>query len=224
MRSHEQDFQTQKAEVAESQGRELNTQSALMQEKTMLEKFRGKAKEVANVLVLTSILSATPGVINEAYAEKRKSGIRTEQTQEKSKNEINHTGLTESSTWSLSMMETIRKEAKNIRTREDAIKLIGQGKEIRLFFQELYAPTKGKLIKGWIINSREYSEDDLVLLYKSVKELDRLLRDLETNYNLDMREVRDKIVAPIEGDLGNQYLEKSRAKDRSEALEKKINK
>lgn len=56
-------------------------------EKSPLERFRGKSKEVAGVLMLVSTLSFTPGVVKEAYAGQKEGGARAgsvekEKTQE----------------------------------------------------------------------------------------------------------------------------------------------
>jgi hypothetical protein len=49
---------------------ELKPEKALAEERGTLERFKGKAKEVAVVLLFVSALSASPGVVSEVYAEK----------------------------------------------------------------------------------------------------------------------------------------------------------
>ena len=48
---------------------QLETEKALVREKGVFEKFKGKAKDVARVMMLVSVLSAGSGVVSEAYAQ-----------------------------------------------------------------------------------------------------------------------------------------------------------
>ena len=60
---------------------ELQPEEALAHERGVFERFTGKAKEVAGVLLLTSALSTAPGLMPKGYAGERKQPkVQTEQT------------------------------------------------------------------------------------------------------------------------------------------------
>ena len=50
----------------------LKPEQAIAQERSVLERFKGKAKRVAGVLLFVSALSAGPGMVGEAYAQETK--------------------------------------------------------------------------------------------------------------------------------------------------------
>ncbi len=58
---------------------EFMSEQAIAQEKSILEKFRGKAKQIAEILLFISALSTTPGMVSKTYAKEIKPTIKTEQ-------------------------------------------------------------------------------------------------------------------------------------------------
>lgn len=54
-------------------------EQAVLQEKTSLEKFKGRAKEVAVVLMMVSTLSFGTGTLKEVYAGEKKESVKVEQ-------------------------------------------------------------------------------------------------------------------------------------------------
>ncbi|MEI6281093.1 MAG: hypothetical protein WCP17_03820 [bacterium] len=68
-------------EEFESNDSKLNPDEALSREKSILDRFKGKAKSVARIMLLVSALSAGGGVVNEVYAQENKPSTNTEQIQ-----------------------------------------------------------------------------------------------------------------------------------------------
>ena len=64
---------------------ELKPEQAIAQERSVLERFKGKAKQVASVLLFVSALSVGPGMVSEAYAQGTKLTTRTEQVRKQEK-------------------------------------------------------------------------------------------------------------------------------------------
>lgn len=66
------------------EGAELKPERALAEEKSIFERLRGKAREVAGVMMLMTALSAAPGFTQEAYAQETgRQPAQQEQVQEK---------------------------------------------------------------------------------------------------------------------------------------------
>jgi len=164
---------------------ELKPEQAIAQERSVLERFKGKAKQVAGVLLLVSALSAAPGMVGEAYTQEIKPTIHTEQAQKQEKQEekINEANLTESSKWSRGVVESARADMKKIKTAKDAEWLV------RTYFNQLvseyYMPTKGNLKEGpYGIKTRDYTEDDLKLLLRNTQEMKKIIQELNTKFGI----------------------------------------
>jgi len=72
---------------------ELKPEKFLVQERGVLKRFKGKAKEVAGVLLFVSALSVAPGMVSEAYTQETKQNTRTEQAQKQIEGQKNiHVG------------------------------------------------------------------------------------------------------------------------------------
>lgn len=61
-----------------SEDAEFRPEQALTQEKTILERFRGKATNVARTMLLVSTLSFGQGAVNEVYAQEDKVDTKIE--------------------------------------------------------------------------------------------------------------------------------------------------
>ena len=64
---------------------QLETEKALVREKGLFEKFKGKAKDVARVMMLVSVLSAGSGMVSEVYAQNNTGGQTKVEQAEKTK-------------------------------------------------------------------------------------------------------------------------------------------
>ena len=72
---------TENSEVAGTE--ELKPEQAFANERGALEKFSGKAKEVAGVLLLITALSAAPDMVREAYSQEKESPAKVEQLEKR---------------------------------------------------------------------------------------------------------------------------------------------
>jgi len=165
---------------------ELKPEQAIAQERSVLERFKGKAKQVAVVLLFVSALSAGPGMVGEAYAQETKPTTRTEQVQKQEKQEekINEANLTESSKWSRGVVESARADMKKIKTAEDAEWLVRT--HFNQLVSEYYMPTKGNLKEGpYGIKTRDYTEDDSKLLLRNAQEMKKVMQELNTKFGIE---------------------------------------
>lgn len=177
----------------------LEPEQAFARERSVLERFKGKAKQVAGVLLFVSALSAGPGMVSEVYAQETKPTTWTEQVQKQEKQEekINEANLTESSKWSRSVVESARADIKKIKTAEDAEWLVRT--HFNQFVSEYYMPTKGNLEEGpYGIKTRVYTEDDSKLLLQNAQEMKEIIQELNTKFGLEafpkqMKQVNDMI-------------------------------
>lgn len=164
---------------------ELKPEKVLAQERSVLERFKGRAKQVANVFLFVSALSAGPGVASETYAQETKPTARTEevQKQEKQEEKINEDNLTESSKWSQGVIESARADIKKIKNAEDANWLVRT--HLNQLVSEYYIPTKGNLKEGsYGRKTRDYTEDDSKLLLRNAQEMKEIIQELNTKFGI----------------------------------------
>ncbi|MEK7669133.1 MAG: hypothetical protein AAB350_00880 [Patescibacteria group bacterium] len=202
---------------------ELKPEQALTQERSVLERFKGKAKQVAGVLLFVSALSAGPGMVSEAYAQETKPATRTEQVQKQEKQEekINETNLTESSKWSRSVVESARADMKKIKTAEDAEWLIRT--HFNQLVSEYYMPTKGNLKEGpYGIKTRDYTEDDSKLLLRNAQEMKKVIQELNTKFGIEALDKRmeqvDDMIKKLERQSSYSGQKQKEALERMEKL------
>lgn len=218
------EVQPETSEVAAEQQEttELEPEKALTQEESIFNKFHGKAKKIANVMILMTALSAAPGFTQEAYAqEKGRQPVKQEQVQQKEEDKINEAKLTGSSTWARGITESARADLKKIKTAEDAEWLIRS--HFNQLVSEYYLPTKGNLKEGpYGIKTREYSEDDTKLLLQSAKEMKQLLQDLNTKYGIEAYDKRqeqiDDMIKKLERQSSNSFQKQKEVLDRFEKM------
>jgi hypothetical protein len=155
---------------------QLFQSQAIEQERGLLRKFAGKAKNAASVLALVSALSAAPGMTTEAYGQQ----VPQTKTEQVIQNKINEANLTESSTWSRDLLNQVKDDLNKVKTDEDAQWLAA---EITKVYSEWYLPTKGTLKEGpYGIKKREYSEDDKKLLAQNATEARKILQNLNMQH------------------------------------------
>jgi hypothetical protein len=195
---------------AVAEGAELKPEQALTKERSVLERFKGKAKQVAVVLLFVSALSAGPGMVREAHAQE------TEQ-QEKQEEKINEANLTESSKWSRGVVESARADIKKIKTAEDAEWLART--HFNQFVSEYYMPTKGDLKEGpYGIKTRDYTEDDSKFLLRNAQEMKRIMQELNTKFGI---EAFDKRMEQVDGMIKKLERQSSYSgRKQKEALER----
>jgi hypothetical protein len=198
---------------------ELKPEQAIAQERSVLERFKGKAKQVAGVLLFVSALSIAPGVVGEAYAQenKRADQIKQVQKQEKQEEKINEAGLTESSKWSREIIESARTDMKKIKTTEDAEWLVRT--HFNQFVSEYYMPTIGNLKDGpYGIKTRDYTEDDSKLLLRNAQEIKKIMQGVNAKFGI---EAFDKRMEQID-DMINKLKRQSSysGQKQKEALER----
>jgi len=165
----------------------LKSAEALEEERGILGRFKGKAKSVANLMLLVSALSVAPGVVNEAYAQAGNPTNKTEQVQAPSKQaveKIDESKLTESGKWARNIVEAAKKDLSKIKTAEDANWLIrdyfGQ------FVFEYYMPTKGQVEEGaYGTKSRVASGADLELILQEAKEMKTIIDYLNKKFGIE---------------------------------------
>jgi len=202
---------------------ELKPEQALTQERSVLERFKGKAKQVAGVLLFVSALSAGPGMVSEAYAQETKPTTRTEQVQKQEKQEekINEANLTESSKWSRSVVESARADMKKIKTAEDAEWLVRT--HFNQLVSEYYMPTKGNLKEGpYGIKTRDYTEDDSKLLLRNAQEMKKVMQELNTKFGIEAFDKRieqvDDMIKKLEQRSSYSGQKQKEALERMEKL------
>jgi len=182
----------ERGEEKEGLGDEFEKKDVLQEEKSILERFRGKtAREVAKVMIFVSVLSAGSGIVKETYAQKAQSPTKIEEAkqekqekQEEQKIEINEANLTASSIWSGHIIESARNDMDKIKTAEDAEWLVRS--YFNKFVSEYYMPTKGNLKEGpYGIKMRDYSEDDSKFLLQNAQEMKELLQELNEKFGIE---------------------------------------
>jgi len=172
----------------------FEAETALREEKSILERFRGKeGRDIAKVMIFVSALSAGAGIVKEAYAQETQPLTKIEQVkQEKQKEqkiEINEANLTASSMWSGNIIESARNDMDKIKTAEDAEWLVRS--YFNQFVSEYYMPTKGNLKEGpYGIKMRDYSEDDSKFLLQNAREMKELLQELNEKFGIEAYEKR----------------------------------
>jgi hypothetical protein len=216
-------------EVIETEG--LEPAEAIKNEQSILEKFRGKARQIVKVLTFVSALSVSSGMVNEVYAQQTKHAGRSEQVkkQEKTKEKINEANLTGSSTWSRGTVEAARADEKKIEQADeteaqkvkDAQWLVKT--HFNQFVSEYYMPTNGDLKEGpYGIKMREYSEDDLRLLLQEAREMKSFLQELNAKYPLEAFDKRmeqiDDMIKKLEGRSSYSGQKQKEALDKMEQL------
>lgn len=208
---------------AVAQEAELKPEKALAHERGVLERFKGKAKQVAGVLLFVSALSAGPGMVSEAYAQETKPATRTEQVQKQEKQEekINEANLTESSKWSQGVVESARADMKKIKTAEDAEWLVRT--HFNQLVSEYYMPTKGNLKEGpYGIKTRDYTEDDSGLLLRNAQEMKKIMQELNTKFGIEAFDKRmeqvDDMIKKLERQSSYSGQKQKEALERMEKL------
>ena len=171
-------------EINKPESNELNPQNAIVQEKSIFERFTGLPKEVAKVLILVSALSAAPALASERSPEHGKQTTASETGEKKSGGEINEANLTSSSLWSQEIMNSARADLSKIKTAEDAKWFMKS--RFKQLVSEFDFPTQGNIKEGvYGVKTREYSEDDLKLLLKNATEMKQLLQDLHARFGIE---------------------------------------
>ncbi len=165
---------------------EFESEKALGHEKTLLERFSGKARKIARVMTLVSALSAAPGLVQEAYAQQATPGTKTEQV---NKDTINEANVTESGSWAKQILEKAKSELSEVETKEDALAFINAN--VGNFVREWRFPTKGNIRaleyggKTYSnIVSRRYSADDGKLIMQSARAFKSIIQDLDSKYQI----------------------------------------
>jgi hypothetical protein len=161
-------------------------EETVKEEKSLLEKFTGKAKNVARVMALVSALSAAPGLVPEAHAQQAPD-TKTEQVE---KNTINEANVTESGKWVRDILEKAKSELSEVETKKDAIIFINVN--MGDFIKEYRFPTKGNIRKaeynGKIydnIVTRKYTKEDSKIIIETAKEFKTILQDLNSKFSLE---------------------------------------
>lgn len=194
----------------------ITAEGAIEEEKSILDKFRGKARQVAKVMTLVSALSFGSGLANESRAEEPKAKKQTEQSAEQSAAEINDANVTASSRWSEALVKLANNDRSQLKSSEDAEALVTS--YFNQFISEYYLPTQGELKEGsYGMKERIYSDDDLRLLLQNAKEMKKMLEELNTQFGMKAYENRsqqiDDVIAKLERQ--NSYA----GKDEARALE-----
>ncbi len=170
-------------EVVDSiESADFKPEQALNKEKTLFERFSGKAKKIARVMTLVSALSAAPGLVQEAYAEQKSPDVKVKQVEKESINEAN---VTESGKWAKEILDQAKSELSEVKTREDAIHFINSN--AGSFMRECYFPTKGNIRQAELVPTltlRKYSVDDLRLIAQVAEQLKTILQDLDSKYSM----------------------------------------
>jgi hypothetical protein len=148
---------------------EFKPNQALDREKTLLERFSGKAKKIARVMALVSALSAVPVVTQEAYAQENKDATKVEKVEKEQEEKIDMSKVTEASKWSKDMLEQAKSDLNEIKTADDADYL---ARDIFKIYAEYYLGIKTK----------EYTNDDRRFVLQNVKGAVKLLGDLNKKF------------------------------------------
>lgn len=189
----------------EEHSEEAIEKSPLPKEKLILERFRGRAGEVARAMMLVSTLVVGSGITKEAHAQESDSPTKTEQVkQEEQKLEINEANITTSSKWSGDIVESARNDMSKIKTPEDAEWLVRS--HFNKFVSEYYMPTTGDLEEGpYGTKIRNYTEDDSKFLLQNAQEMKELLQEINEKFSVeaykDRTEQVDDIITKLERKL-----------------------
>lgn len=202
-----------------SEQEKLQPERAVAQERGVLDRFRGKAKEIAGVMMMLSALSVMPGIPTEAYAEKRKQPTQAGQIQKNKEQHVNEAKLTASSTWAGAIMESMRADMGKIKTAEDADWLMRS--HFRKFISEYYFPTEGNVKEGaYGVKVRHYSPEDAQFVLKNAQEMKQMLQDLNMRYGMDI-ELYGKRLERIDDMIGKLERKSSYSyQKRQEELER----
>jgi len=168
----------------------FNAEAALDKERSVLEKFRGKAKDAAKVMMFISALSFGAGMAGEARAEDSQAAVKVEQVegQNKEKLEINEKELTNESKWAKDILESAKKELKELKTSEDAeLWLISHvNKFIADYIDKFYIAA----LNG---TAKDYTNDDLKYVLKSAQELGEMAQDVRDKFGAKIKNRTKKI-------------------------------
>lgn len=178
-------------ETQEALEQNLDADVAIAEEKGTLEHFKGKAKDVAKVMLLASVLSVGPvgpGIAQGEDAQKAQPSTRIERVKQgrgkEQKIEINEANITASSEWSGEIIESAKSDMGKVKTAEDAEWLVRS--HFNQFISEYYMPTKGKVKEGpYGTKTRDYTEDDLKYLLQNAQEMKGLVQELDDKFGLE---------------------------------------
>lgn len=215
-------------EVAEDCGAEqeaeLKPEQALAQERGVLERFKGKAKQVVGVLLFVSALSAGSGLVSETYAQEAEPATQIEQAQKQEERgeKINEANLTESSKWARDIINSAQAEMEKIETAEDAEWLLRT--YFNQFVYEYYMPTKGNLKEGsYGLATRDYTEDDIKLLFKSALDMKGIVHNLNYKFKIKAFDKRMEQIDDVIIKLGKKsFYSGQKQKMAVERMEKRI--
>lgn len=161
----------------------FDVEKGLSRERTILERFHGRAKAIARVMLFISALSAESIITKEARAEEPGTSIQTEhnlnspdeqETIESKKN------ITTSSQWAERYVNNAQAEYEdaNIKTKEEARQFIITF--VDTFIAEFYLPTEGQILKSsaHTIGKRFYTGDDLNNIAEQAAKMKYIIRNL----------------------------------------------
>ena len=191
-------------------GKKIDFEELIAQEKSLMEEFRGKARNVAKALILTTALSGGGWLAGKISAEKKQGTVTEEVKKETAINNVSsevgeieknaekkqtiaeisesevkleETNLTESSRWSNNVLDSAKEDFDRIKTKEDAEWLIRS--HFNQFVSEFYMPKEGNVREGpYGVPIREYATEDIKLLLKNANELKSLLISLNSKYGV----------------------------------------
>ncbi len=179
--------------------KEMESAEAQIQEKTLLEKFVGKAREMAGVFMLVTLAACSKEKSPESIP-----AVETPPTPAattvhgENVEEINAANITDASKWSANIINSMKADRSRVKTAEDAdmfLKLhVGE------FLFETYAP---KVLKAALKNKRaeeikdfmDYTTDDYRLTLKNARALRSTADELMTGFGLaeKYKEARDEL-------------------------------
>jgi hypothetical protein len=147
----------------------------MAREQSVLEKFRGKARDVAKVMMFVSGLAAGEGMVSEAHAEQPRQGQKVEKAERRN--------LTENSKWSDEIATEARRDLKDVQTAQDAEGLVAN--HFNHFVSEFYLPTKGDVVEAaYGVKTREYSKDDASEVLDNARIMKSILEQLHAKFIL----------------------------------------
>ncbi len=157
---------------------EFKPEQILTEEKSLLERFTGKAKKIARVMTIVSALSVAPGMVQEVYAQENKSGAKVEQVQSNPEN------LTEASTWASEIVEKAKADMSEIKTAKDADALLG---DYLVQFLNKWRFLNKNISKdvNKNLDKRGYTKEDTKLILQRSQEMEGILDEIDGKFGAD---------------------------------------
>jgi hypothetical protein len=190
---------------------EFRSEEVLGREKTVLDKFRGRAKELAALMIFASSIACGPRVERADAGAHDRTNIEMQNTKPRparpstlqkeiptsisARTSVSSTA--EAGVGSENNDTPNNSEVSRLKTKEDAEWYVRS--HLNPLISEFYIPTKGEVVEGpYGVPIRKYSAEEYGMQLKSARIMERTLTYLHKKFGLDnfeerMAQIRDMI-------------------------------